>query len=217
MERSVHRNSHQRLPARAATVIFALVVLAQSAARGDETSGFKFEFDGFATLGVVHSSEDQADFLGSLLLERGAGYSQSWSPEVDSRVGAQVTATFNSTGFPPWFRSSSEQQADGDYTPHVEWANLKYQLTPDASVRVGRIVLPSFMVSDYRKVGYANVWVRPPVEVYGADTDHHERRRSTRAIASRREPSRNTIQATSARATSKLPAEAPRRRGTTGA
>jgi predicted porin len=34
-------------------------------------------------------------------------------------------------------------------------------------VRVGRVVLPTFLVSDYRKVGYANVWVRPPVEVYG--------------------------------------------------
>src|SRR6185369_2563780 len=38
---------------------------------------------------------------------------------------------------------------------------------PEASVRIGRIVLPTFMVADSRKVGYANPWVRPPVEVYG--------------------------------------------------
>jgi len=49
----------------------------------------------------------------------------------------------------------------------VEWANLIYALSPDASVRIGRIVLPTFMVADSRKVGYANPWVRPPVEVYG--------------------------------------------------
>jgi predicted porin len=48
----------------------------------------------------------------------------------------------------------------------VEWANIKYQFTPDFSVRAGRIVLPAFLVSDYRKVGYANTWLRPPVEVY---------------------------------------------------
>ncbi|MBP9145934.1 MAG: porin [Thermoanaerobaculia bacterium] len=165
MERSDHRNSHQRLPARAATVIFALVVLAQSAARGDETSGFKFEFDGYATLGVVHSDEDRADFLGSLILESGAGFSQSWSPEVDSRVGAQLTATFTPR-LSALVQVLAEQQADGEYTPHVEWMNLKYQVTPDASVRIGRIVVPTFMVSDYRKVGYVNVWIRPPNEVY---------------------------------------------------
>jgi hypothetical protein len=60
----------------------------------------------------------------------------------------------------------SEQRADGTYTPHVEWANLKYQFTPEFYVRVGRIAMPSFLVADYRKVGYANPWVRPPLEVY---------------------------------------------------
>lgn len=153
------------LPRAQATMFFALLVLAQAGARGDDKPGFKLEFNGYATLGVVHSDEDQADFLGSLLLESGAGYSRSWSPEVDSRLGAQVTATFNSR-FSAVVQVVAEQQADGDYTPNVEWANLKYQVTPETSVRVGRIVIPSFMVSDYRKVGYVNVWIRPPNEVY---------------------------------------------------
>jgi predicted porin len=29
-------------------------------------------------------------------------------------------------------------------------------------------VVPSFLVSDYRKVGYANSWVRPPLELYNS-------------------------------------------------
>ena len=44
--------------------------------------------------------------------------------------------------------------------------NVKYQITPDLSVRAGRIVLPIFLHSDSRKVGYAMPWVRPPVELY---------------------------------------------------
>lgn len=126
----------------------------------------RFAVHGFATLGLVHSNEDQADFLGGLLLKRGAGHSQSWSAEVDSRVGAQVHATFNPR-LSAVVQVVAEQGVAGHYNPQLEWVNLKYQLTPDASVRVGRIVLPSFLVSDYRKVGYANAWVRPPVEVYG--------------------------------------------------
>jgi hypothetical protein len=48
----------------------------------------------------------------------------------------------------------------------VEWANLKYQLTPDLSIRIGRTELPTFLFSDTRKVGYTYPWVRPPIEVY---------------------------------------------------
>jgi len=59
-----------------------------------------------------------------------------------------------------------EQNADGTFRPHVEWANIKYDLTPDATIRVGRIVLPTYLQSDSIKVGYVTPWVRPPVELY---------------------------------------------------
>jgi|CXWL01.1.fsa_nt_gi hypothetical protein len=147
-----------------ASVIAALV--ATTAAAGAEGARHPwFTFEGYGTLGLVHSSEGEADFLGSLLLAHGAGHSRSWSPEVDSRIGAQLTANL-SPRLSAVVQVLVEQRFDGNYTPHLEWANLQYQLTPDASVRLGRIVLPSFMVSGYRKVGYANAWVRPPVEVY---------------------------------------------------
>jgi hypothetical protein len=61
----------------------------------------------------------------------------------------------------------SEQNYDSSDRPHVEWANITYQPTPEFSVRLGRIVLPTFLLSDARKVGYANPWIRPPVEFYG--------------------------------------------------
>ena len=48
----------------------------------------------------------------------------------------------------------------------MEWANIKYQLTPDFSVRAGRTLLPTFLFSDTRNVAYTYPWVRPPLEVY---------------------------------------------------
>ena len=84
---------------------------------------------------------------------------------MDSRVGAQLNARF-SPQVSAIVQVTSEQRYDGTYRPEVEWANIKYDVTPDFSIRAGRTVLPSFMVSDYRKVGYATPWVRPPVEVY---------------------------------------------------
>ncbi len=161
-----HRRRLAKFPLRQTMLFLALSALALTAASADDdASRFKFEFNGYATLGFVHSDEEQADFLGSLLIENGAGFTNAWSAEVDSRVGAQLTATFGEK-LSAVVQMVAEQRADGEYTPHLEWANLKYQVTPEASVRVGRIVLPSFLVSDFRKVGYANPWVRPPNEVY---------------------------------------------------
>jgi hypothetical protein len=34
-------------------------------------------------------------------------------------------------------------------------------------VRVGRVVVPTFLISDYQNVGYANTMMRPPIEMYG--------------------------------------------------
>jgi len=137
---------------------------AASAAAGDAGPSM-FSFSGFGTLGVVHSSEDAADYTASPLQPNGAGYTNAWSPDLDSRLGAQATATFTPQ-LSAMVQVISEQNYDKNYSPIVEWANISYQPTSEFTLRVGRIVLPTFLLSDSRKLGYANPWVRPPVEVY---------------------------------------------------
>jgi hypothetical protein len=146
-------------------IVLVIVLISPCRARAQEVPQSMFSFSGFGTLGLVHSSERNADFVADFYQPSGAGFSRDWSADLDSRLGAQVTANFT-TRISAVLQVISEQNADDTYTPHVEWANLKYQFTPDFSVRVGRIALPTFLVSDYRKVGYANPWVRPPIEVY---------------------------------------------------
>lgn len=124
-----------------------------------------FSFNGFGTIGLAHSSEEKADFLANDLQGRGAGRGGDWSPDVDSRIGAQLSARFTSQ-LSAVLQVVSEQRYDSTYRPRVEWGNIKYAFTPDLSVRVGRIVTSVFLESDSRKVGYAQPWVRPPVEVY---------------------------------------------------
>jgi hypothetical protein len=135
-------------------------------AAADDLKASMFSFSAFGTLGVVHSSEDGADFTASDLQPNGAGYTHSWSPDIDSRLGAQATAHFTPQ-LSAMLQVISEQNYDKTYKPRVEWANIAYQPTPESSVRIGRIVLPTFLLSDSRNVGYANPWVRPPVEFYG--------------------------------------------------
>ena len=124
-----------------------------------------FDVNAYGTLSAVHSTEERADFIGSSAQVEGAGVSKDLAFGVDSRLGLQLTAVVTPK-LSAVVQAVSEQQYDNSYSPAIEWANLKYAFTPDFSLRVGRIVLPTFMVSDYRKVAYANHWVRPPLEVY---------------------------------------------------
>jgi hypothetical protein len=156
---------YQRMSPRLTWLGVLAMALYASGASADESDTPIFSFSGFGTLGVVHSSEDKADFTSSFIKPNGAGYTHDWSIDADSRVGAQVTADFTRQ-ISAVVQIISEQRYDNSYLPTIEWANIKYQFTPDISIRAGRIVLPAFLVSDYRKVGYANPWVRPPVEVY---------------------------------------------------
>jgi hypothetical protein len=152
--------SHKLTP-----IVLLATALYAAGASADEFATPMFSFSGFGTLGVVHSSESQADFTSSILKPNGAGYSHAWSADVDSLLGGQVTANF-SPQFSAVLQVIAEQNYDNTYRPHVEWANIKYQLTPDFFVRAGRTLLPTFLLSDTRKVAYTYPWVRPPLEVY---------------------------------------------------
>jgi len=146
----------------------ALLALAvcTTAARAEEPATKKFSLDGFGTLGLAHSSEDRADFTSTIFKPDGAGFSRDWSADVDSLLGVQLTGRFTPR-LSAVLQVIAEQNYDGSYRPHVEWANVKYEFTPDLSARAGRIVLPMFMASDVRKVGYTYPWLRLPLEVYG--------------------------------------------------
>lgn len=122
-------------------------------------------FNGFGTLGLVHSNEEQADFVADLFDPDGVGHSNDWTLEVDSRLGLQLTADIT-TDLSAIAQVVFEQREDGTYRPELEWANIKYDITPRLSARAGRMVLPTFLVSQYRNVGYALPWIRPPLEVY---------------------------------------------------
>lgn len=124
-----------------------------------------FTVNGFGTLGAVYSSEDNATYSGPGFNVRGAGADDRISTDVDTRLGVQVLGKF-SDKLTATLQVIAEQDYLGTYAPHVEWANIKYEFSPDFSVRLGRTAMPSYLFSDSRKVGYAVPWVRAPHEVY---------------------------------------------------
>jgi hypothetical protein len=143
----------------------ALLLSLCAAAHGRETPP-GWAFSGFGTFGLAHSDEKAADFVNSTMKADGAGRTRAWSAHVDSALGAQLDFTF-SARWSAVVQVVSEQRFDGSYQPRVEWANIKYQATPELALRLGRIALPMFIAAGYRKVGYAYPWARMPLEVYG--------------------------------------------------
>ncbi|HEY8357986.1 MAG TPA: hypothetical protein VIL30_11040 [Ramlibacter sp.] len=126
----------------------------------------ELKFSGFGTLGVATTDEKNADFASTVFQPNGVGGTRSWSIGPDTKLGGQVDAVF-SDRWSAVVQVVAQHGYNNHWTPQLEWANVKFQATPELSVRVGRIAAPSFLVSDSRFVGYAQPWVRPPVEVYG--------------------------------------------------
>jgi predicted porin len=142
-----------------------LALAAAAAAQAQEATFPQVTFGGYGTLGLVGTDNDHADYFVDEFRPTGPGHTRRWSADPDSRLGLQLSTQFTSQ-LSAVLQVLSQQDYRNSYRPEVEWANVKYQATPDFSVRGGRIVLPVFMVTDTRLVGYANPWVRTPVEVY---------------------------------------------------
>ncbi|MFT7723322.1 MAG: hypothetical protein QM788_10890 [Roseateles sp.] len=139
-----------------------MVCMFGGSAQAAEEPGM-FSLSGFATLGLVKTDTDDAQFV---ITGQRRGATKQVSGEVDSKLGVQLGAKFS-----PVFSATAQvltrQTGDGDYTPGVEWAFAKAQLTPALSLRLGRMGLPFFAVSDFRAVGFANTTLRPAPDVYG--------------------------------------------------
>ena len=92
------------------------------------------------------------------------GYTTDGSYHQDSLFGLQ--GTFQATEN---FEATIQLVAKGkyDWEPEVTWAYLGYTFDNDVKVRIGKLGLPLFMLSEYIDVGYAMPWATSPEEVYG--------------------------------------------------
>lgn len=138
--------------------------LASSAAHADALSWDpSWNFSGFGTLAYTTTNTDQAQFVEPA---QEGGVDKDGGIGADTKIGAQVNLKANNV-FSGTVQAISKRNGQGNYKPAVEWAFLKAQVLPELALRGGRIGLPFYMVSDYLNVNYSNLWVRPPMDVYG--------------------------------------------------
>lgn len=148
---------HKTLPA---TVAVAALALGSHAA----VAAPELTISGFGTAGYVATNTNKGEFRANPRQDKGATKSGDWG--VDSRLGLQANVTFNDM-----FSAVGQlyiSRRDGDSSPEAEWLFVQADLSNNISLRAGRMVMPTFLLSDYRHVGYAQHWIRTPVEVYAA-------------------------------------------------
>ncbi|MCY9825566.1 hypothetical protein [Vibrio chagasii] len=117
----------------------------------------KFSFNGFASLNMQLGNQNHG-FMKSenkVRFDEGSLFGLQGEFEVNESTSAVVQMVARGNKKENW-------------SPDIEWAFLSHKVTPNLTVRGGKLRLPLFMYSDYLEVGYAQVGVRVPNEVYGS-------------------------------------------------
>lgn len=146
-----------------AAISFVLCLACVSIAQADERRLFRIS--GFGTAAASFSSTNQADYRVNVMQPTGVGYSNRQDLGMDSKLGAQLDV-FLSPRLTGTIQALAQRTVHDDYTPGIEWANIKYLLNDAVYVRAGRIGAPVYMISDYRNVAYSLTSVRPANDVY---------------------------------------------------
>ena len=128
-------------------------------------------FSGFATLGLAFNDNPDLAFRRDVAQNDGA-YQDNASWKTDSLVGVQWQGHWS----PQWeaaLQLVAKDRFKNTLENSVEWAFLRYRPVDGLDLRIGRMGADVFMLSEYRQVGYAIPWVRPPHDYYGITSLYH--------------------------------------------
>ncbi|MDD4959808.1 MAG: hypothetical protein PHS51_10680 [Gallionella sp.] len=119
-----------------------------------------FKVSGLAVLGMTYSTEKNADFSSGIDHPNGAGSTRLYDFWGDSRLMVQLDGTLTPT-FSTMLQLTAEHRYNNSFVPHVTEAALRWQIAPNAGLRIGRQPFLTFLVPDDTVA-----WVRPTTEIY---------------------------------------------------
>ncbi len=120
---------------------------------------------GFVSLGLVASDNPSFAFRRDISQGKGS-YDDHLSWRNDSLLGLKWQGRW-SYQLDTTIQLVAKDRVDNTLGESIEWAFVHYRPKDGWDWRLGRLGVDIFMLSDYREVGYAFNWVRPPQDVYG--------------------------------------------------
>jgi hypothetical protein len=133
--------------------------LAQSVNADD----FNTTVSGYGTIGGTYTGDSSLSYLHNASEFKSTN--SQFDLGLDSRIGVQATFTYG-TDLSVIVQEEAKRRGSNDLDPGTEWAFIQYKPTDDLKLRLGRVALATFLMSDFRDVGYAQTWFVAPNEIY---------------------------------------------------
>ncbi len=109
-------------------------------------------FSGYGTLGGTFTSDTQFAYHHDGTEFSGAA--EQFDIGLESRLGLQAVVDFGS-GFSVTAQELIRQRGSSDFSLGTEWLYVQYATDPGLKLRLGRVVVGTFLMSDSRNVGCA--------------------------------------------------------------
>jgi len=142
----------------------AAIPPAHAESQNDSTAWSAFGIKGFGTIGIARSDTDKAEYVRDLSQPNGLG--RHWSGKIDSILGLQANLRLNART-EAVAQGVARYRYDGSWRPELSWFFLRHDVSPDFTLRFGRMGTEFYMQADSRMIGYANLTVRPPADYFG--------------------------------------------------
>lgn len=130
-------------------------------------------FSGFLSVGagqvISNNSGDNTDTFITDYSNAGI-YEKDTTYEADTSVGIQIDSDLLENII---MRTQLIGYGSEDFNAKIDWLYLTYEFQPDIFFDIGRKRLPLYYYSEFFDVGYAYVWVRPPVDNYTWQINHY--------------------------------------------
>jgi len=125
---------------------------------------------GFGTLAATGTDTDKIGFYRDK--SQTQDVDSGWGITTDSQLGLQVDwqASDSLQATVQWI---ARDHAGNFIEQNLDWAFLRWSIQDDLDIRLGRLGVGVFSLSDYRNVSYAYPWIRPPHEFYSTIPYYH--------------------------------------------
>ena len=149
-----------RAPTVLASLCAAIFIATSTAAAAD---GVTTTVSGYGTVGGSFTSDSHYAYRHDITEYTGA--SNDFDLGLESRIGVQAVFDFGEK-LSVTIQEVARERGDKTFDPGTEWLYAQYTPNSDWTLRLGRVALGTFLLSDSRLVGYADPWFHAPNEVY---------------------------------------------------
>lgn len=127
-------------------------------------AGSDLTVHGFGTVGIAHVDKP-ADWAFARTFNQRVDH-DAFRADLDTVVGVQLNYQASHGVELVGQAAAAVLDRDARFEDFVELAFLAWRPDPDWALRLGRVNLDAFLISDHRDVGYTYQFIRPPVEFY---------------------------------------------------